>query len=154
MNEMKSKGSPLIWITLLFVITTMVSGSAAVYYYYQSQTYMGEYQRLSSDLNGLTMKVSLKIDYGNGTVTWFNATRVPLNSTLLTTTKMLTRTLSSASSLGVFVSEINGLTGDSSHYWGWSYFDTSSWQWEYGQVGADQWPLHDGDIVSWTYSSF
>jgi hypothetical protein len=148
------KKSPFIWTTALFIITTIVAAYSAAYYYNQAQIYMGNYEKLSRDLNGLTMKVNVKLDFGNNTVRWFNDTRAPLNSTVLTATRLTIPTEYSTSQLGAFVTKISGVSGDARHYWGWSYWDTAKNSWVMGSVGSDAWVVHDGDIISWTYSTF
>ncbi len=151
---MMRKSSLFVWTTALFVMTTIVAAYSSVYFYTQAQSYRDSYDKLSSDLAGLTMRVSLRLDFGNGTVRWFNGTRVPLNSTVLTATKLTVPTDYSESDLGAFVTVISGLSGDAHHYWGWSYWDTTSGSWVMGPVGSDSWVLHDGDMFSWAYTSF
>jgi len=151
---MSGKNNPFIWATALFLITTIVAGYSAAYYYNQTQTYIGNYDKLSKDLNGLTMKVSVKLDFGNGTAKWYNGTRVPFNSTVLTVTKLTVPTQYSTSKLGAFVTKISGMSGDDHHYWAWSYWDTTKDSWVMGPVGSDAWVVHDGDVISWTYSTF
>lgn len=146
--------SVFLWSTILLLCTTIVAGYSAVYFYSQAQSYKSNYEKISSDMASLTMSVNLKLDYGNGTVKWFNTTRVPLNSTVLTVTKMNLAIKYSLSDLGAFVATINGVSGDSHHYWGWSYWDMAKKTWVLGPVGSDKWVLHDGDQVSWTYIAF
>jgi hypothetical protein len=100
------------------------------------------------------MSVNTKYDYGNGTVKWFYSTRVPLNATLLTVSKIDVDVKYSQSDLGAFVASINGVAGDFHHYWAWSYYDEGSRTWVSGPVGSDKWVLHNGDSVAWTYTVF
>ncbi len=151
---MMKRGSIYVWSTALFVVTTILAAYSAFYYYGQAQTYRDNYDKLSKDMTGLTMYVSMKLDYGNGTVRWFNGTRVPLNSTVLTATKLSVLTEYQVSSLGSYVTALDGVNGDAHHYWGWSYWDTTKKSWIMGPVGSDAWALHDGDLYSWTYTYF
>jgi len=151
---MMRKNSLFVWTTALFVITTIVAAYSSVYYYNQAQTYKDSYEKLSSDLAGLTMHVSMRLEFGNGTVRWFNGTRVPLNSTILTATKLTVPTEYSVSDLGAFVTAISGVSGGTHHYWGWSYYDAKAKSWAMGPVGSNAWVLHNGDLFAWTYTSF
>ena len=150
---MKGK-SVFIWSTILLLCTTIVSGYLTLYYYSQTQSYKSSYESLLTELSGVTMRVNTKLDYGNGTVKWFNSTRVPVNATLLTVSKINLDVRYSVSDLGAFVTSINGIEGDSHHYWAWNYYDKSSKAWVLGPIGSDKWVLHDGDFVAWTYTAF
>jgi hypothetical protein len=143
-----------LWSTVLLLCTTIVGGNLSLYYYSQAQSYLSEVESLSKELNGVTMLVNLKLDYGNGTLRWFNSTRVPIDATLLTVSKIDLNANYSVSSLGAFVTSINGVSGDPHHYWAWSYYDKTSRTWVSGPVGSDKWVLHDGDSVAWTYTSY
>ena len=66
------------WVAALLLCTTIGAGFAAFYFYNQSDYYKRNYDQLTGELNALTMKVNLKIAYGNGTLRWYNGTRVPL----------------------------------------------------------------------------
>jgi len=143
-----------LWSTVLLLCTTIVGGYLTLYYYSQAQSYMSSYESLSREMVGISMRVKMKIDYGNGTVKWFNSTRFPMNATLLTASKIDLAVKYSVTNLGAYVTSINGVEGDSHHYWAWSYFDRGSGTWVLGPVGSDSWVLHDGDSVAWTYTVF
>ncbi len=143
-----------LWSTVLLLCTTIVGGYLTLYYYSQAQSYMSSYESLSREVVGISMQVKMKLDYGNGTVKWFNSTRFPMNATLLTASKIDLTVKYSVSNLGAFVTSINGVDGDSHHYWAWSYYDKSLGKWVPGPVGSDKWVLHDGDFIAWTYTVF
>lgn len=142
------------WATAALLCTTIAASYAAINYYSQAESYEKDYQSLLEDLEGLTILISMKIEYGNGTVAWHNDTRIPLDSTLLTASQILASVDYSTSELGAFVNEINYVGGDPQTYWLWNYWDTDEEGWEFGQVGCDQWVLHDGDTLSWIYTTF
>ncbi len=143
-----------LWSTVLLLCTTIVGGYLTLFYYSQAQSYKSDYESLSKELVGISMRVNVKLDYGNGTVMWFNSTRVPMNATVLTVSKMDLDVKYSVSDLGAFVTSINGINGGSHHYWAWNYYEKSSKAWVLGPVGSDKWVLHDGDFVAWTYTVF
>ena len=68
---MKSKNI-LIWATIALLCATLATSYATIYYYNQAKGYRGDYELLLRDLENLTMFANLKIDYGNGTVMWYN----------------------------------------------------------------------------------
>jgi hypothetical protein len=142
------------WVSAALLCTTIASSYAAISYHSQAESYRENYQALLQDLEGLTILIDMKIDYGNGTSVWYNDTRVPLESNLLTATQIVASVDYSTSELGVFVNRINGVGGDPGTYWIWSYLDPEKESWEMGPVGCSQWVLSNGDSVSWTYTSF
>lgn len=142
------------WVAAALLCTTIVASYAAINYYAQAESYKKDYRALIEDLEGLTILIDMKIDYGNGTVLWYNNTRVPLDSILLTASQIVASVDYSTSDLGAFVNKINGVGGDPGTYWLWYFWDSEKGSWEFGPVGCDQWVLHNGDMVSWTYSAF
>ena len=142
-----------VWTTALLLCTTIVGAYSAFFFYGQSESYKAKYDSLMKQLQSLTILVNIKIDYGNGTAKWFNGTRVPLEASLLSATKTIAVVEYSTSEFGAFVTKINGVEGDAKHFWGWSFFNPNEGRWEFGPVGSDKWILHDGDSVSWTFTT-
>jgi hypothetical protein len=131
--------------------TTILAGVMAFQYNGQLKAVQHEYELLLVELEENTALISIRLDYGDDTVTWFNDTRVPLGTDFLNATGMISDLEVQSSDWGVFVSSIDGVGGDADSFWLWDYYDEG---WQMGPVGADQWIVHDGDILSWTYTSF
>ncbi len=131
--------------------TTILAGVLAFQYNGQLQAVEHEYELLLEELEDNTAVISIKVDFGDDTVTWFNDTRVPLGTNFLNATGMVSELELQSSEWGVFVTSIDGVGGDSDSFWLWDYYDEG---WQMGPVGADKWIVHDGDILSWTYTSF
>lgn len=142
------------WTSAFFLCTTILGLYASIIYYEQAESAKGNYEGLLRDLIDLTTVIDVKIDYGNGTVVWYNNTMTPMNSSLLTATLRITKVEYSIGEYGAFVYSINGLKGDSNHFWIWSYFDKKKDDWIPGPVACDKWMLHNGDIISWTYIEY
>ena len=142
------------WATAALLCATLATSYTTIQYYIQAEDHKRNYESLLRDLEFLTIVVNLKIDYGNGTLIWYNSTRVPLDATLLTATKMVASVDYSVSELGAFVNKINGVGEDPNCFWLWNYLDPETGGWVFGPVGCDQWVLHNGDVVSWTYTAF
>lgn len=131
--------------------TTILAGVMAFQYNGQLKAVQHEYELLLVELEENTALISIRLDYGDDAVTWFNDTRVPLGTDFLNATGMISDLEVQSSDWGVFVSSIDGVGGDSDRFWLWDYYEEG---WQMGPVGADQWIVHDGDILSWTYTSF
>jgi hypothetical protein len=131
--------------------TTILTGILAFQYNGQLQAVQYEYELLLVELEDNTVVISIRMDYGDETIMWFNDTRVPLGTNFLNATGIISELELQSSEWGVFVVSIDGVGGDTNSFWLWDYYYDS---WQMGPVGADQWIVHDGDILSWTYTSF
>lgn len=138
-------------IALALLCTTIASGALALNYNYKYNTLEKDYQTVLQELDDFTALVNIKVDYGNGTIAWYNNTRIQTGSSLLNATGLAANIEYQTSDFGSFITSVNGVQQDSTHFWIWNYYDGA---WEMGPVGADQYSLHDGDVVGWTYTSF
>lgn len=134
----------------VLLCTTLVTGALALQYNTQFNTLEENYDLLLSELEDSTATVNILIDDGN-TRQWFNDTRVPLGSSFLNATMVVSEVEVQGSEWGIFVFSIDEVGGDVNHFWVWDYHEEG---WQMGPVGADQWTVHDGDILRWTYTSF
>lgn len=142
------------WATAALLCTTIAASYTALNYSSQAGRLRSDYQVLLHELEGLTITIDLKIDYGEEEAVWHNGTRVPIGADLLTATRLISDVESQTGEFGDFITKIDGVGGDSDRFWLWYYYDGEAGGWQYGPVGSDQWVLHDGDVVSWEYSSF
>ena len=139
------------WVAAALLCTTLVSGAAALYLNNRVNALDVEYQRALAELERFTVTVDIMVDYGNGTVAWFNGTRVSPGETLLNATLRVADVVYTVSEFGAFVDAVNGVSGAENHYWLWYTYEGG---WAMGPVGADAWRLHDGDVVAWRYTGF
>lgn len=142
------------WAAGVLLCTTLAASLSAINYYNQAEAYKRSYENLLRDLENLTIIIHLKIDYGNGSVIWYNNTRIPLDSNLLNATRRVAKVEYFIGEYGVFVTHINGVGGELNRFWLWYYFDPSRGEWVYGPVACDKWRLSNGSIVAWIYTSF
>ena len=98
--------------------------------------------------------VNLCIDYGNGTVNWYNNTEVALGTTLFNlTTKIAKADYSYWPTMEPGHILINSINNYTSGYWIWYYWDESTNEWVFGPVGCDAWILKDNGTYKWTCTS-
>ncbi len=145
-----------VWVSAGLLCLLAVSFYASVYYYMEYTKYRGLYREALSELKKYSkyIFVDILIDYGNGTRVWYNGTLVPRGYSLFDATRVIAEVQYKRYSWGVFITEINGVSGDKTHAWLWYQWNSTSGKWEMGSVGADSFILRDGDVVSWVYSSF
>lgn len=137
---------------IAFLCTTIATGAMALNYQYKYTQLEKDYKLLNDELSDYTIQVDLMIDYGNGTIEWFNGTRIQTGANLWDLTEETCSIESTQYEFGAFITAINGLDADDAHYWSWSEYTTEGWS--MGMVGADQYNLHDGYIVAWIYTGF
>lgn len=113
----------------------------------------------SGIMGTLELKVDLCIDYDNGTVIWFNATSMPVGSTLfdlLQKEAAVNYDYWAMMEPGhILVTSINGLEPNYAtfEFWFWYYWDAESGKWVHGLVGCDAWKLKNDGIYKWAYES-
>ena len=137
---------------IALLCTTIAAGALALNYQYKYTQLENDYQQLTGGLENFTIQVDLMIDYGDGTVEWYNETRIQTGANLWDLTLENCDVEYEMYDFGAFITSINGVEADDSHYWGWSYLEENSWS--MGMVGAEQYNLHDGYVVSWIYTGF
>lgn len=97
------------------------------------------------------IRVNLGINYGNGTLVWYNSTELNLRTNLLDATKRVAEVNCTIyAGMGCFVESINGVKNEHPRYWIWWYWDRSM-GWTLGPVAADKYLLSDGETVMWFY---
>ena len=142
-------------IALLIAILVVVSGVAALYYYQYSQAETAN-QTYVQQLKQLNVKYlsNILFDYGNGTQTWYNNTKVDPGWNLYVTTQLITNGNMNATYYpqysSHFVTSIYNVANTKTEYWLiWTYNATASWQ--MAQVGPDQLQMYNESVYAWTY---
>lgn len=111
-----------------------------------------------SELRSLRARVVLinvAIDYGNGTVKWFNFTPLPQGATVLTALLCTaSRVEYTYGAHGAYVNSVDGVeerivSKNEGYSWLWYIFEDG--RWEMGVVAADAYRLSDGDTIMWRY---
>lgn len=108
--------------------------------------------RTSGFTSHKVIHVSLGLNYGNGTVRWFNNTRMLMGMTLLDVTLLLAETNYTTSSIGAFVNSIDNVKNVNPSYWMWWTW-TSNSGWMEGTVACDAYIVANGEIFYWYYEN-
>jgi hypothetical protein len=104
--------------------------------------------------NATTLSVSILFDYGNGTQTWHNRTRISIGYTLFQLTletAVINYSYYPSGPGHIFVDSINNKAPAGGYYWSWYYWNDDQKAWVLGQVGCDARTLKDGGIYRWKY---
>jgi hypothetical protein len=140
----------LVIILSFGLITAIYLGvSVAGYYYMRYQHAI----RQLEEYKEVTRLVNICIDYGNGTIKWYNDTLIPLGYDLLKTTELIAVVNSTywEAYQSYSVDAINGVWNNQSNYWMWLRWNNEIKEWEYVWLGADQYMLSEGETVMWRY---
>ncbi|MEM2273526.1 MAG: DUF4430 domain-containing protein [Candidatus Bathyarchaeia archaeon] len=150
-----SKKGYWMWSSLGLLCLLIIAVYLAAYYYSESIHYKTLYERAAADLRKLTMKVNILIDYGNGTLVWYNGTMVPKEASVLMATKVVAAVEGTEyPDMGTFVDSINGVRNESGRYWIWYIWNQDKREWEWGPVASNKYILHEDDIIMWKYEKF
>ena len=135
------------------LIWAVVASSAAAYYYngYVQEARLVDSYR--SIVGKYMIRVSILIEYGNGTKVWHNDTLIPVGFTVLNATMSVADVKYVVGQYGAFVTSINGVKNDKGRSLYWIYWVWSNGKWVPGSVASDKYVLRDGEIFAWTYSN-
>jgi hypothetical protein len=158
------------YVTLALLVWGILGTATAGYYLTQYTTYRSEYKNLLGDLNVLSnalgnfsavmntvsLRANILVSYGNGTRTWSNDTALPIGSTAFTAILAISNVKYKdyGGTMGILVTSINGVTGDSAHGWFYWYQDTENSTWILPSYSCDQYILHRGDTIAFSYESY
>ncbi len=124
----------------------------ATTYYSQYSYYYNNY--------GKVIYIDVGINYGNGTLVWYNSVKVLSYMTVYDALLLVADHVSAShGAYGVYVTEINGIMETANDSWLYAINRNDSsvkaWYsvngWYYPGVAADQLHLKDGDKVVWVY---
>jgi len=133
------------FFALALIVWALVASSIAGYYYYQYNILFGKTRKI--------IDIDIGVNYGNGTVKWFNDTKAKTIDTLFEVTiRVATVNYTGYMGTGVFVTAINGVANphlSSKHYWIWWTRTTEGWT--TGPVGCDQYFVNNNETYYWYY---
>lgn len=145
-------------LTLLAAAVANLNTSIPVYHEASADlsSLWASYQSLASisGRRALVYEVHMLVDFGNGTRSWLNDTRIQPGWNGYVVTLVLLKGNVQATwypQYGEhFVTGLGGVSNTNTKYWFLlTYNKTASWQ--VAQVGADQIPIVNGTIFAWTY---
>jgi len=152
---------------LILVVATLAIASAQVgAYYYVERSNNGVTSGSSALCNYLTtgpsgaseIVVNTLINYGNGTIKWYNQTTVPSSWNAYALTMYVTKCDVQTRYYGPplnehFITGINGVNEHGSLSWSIWTFCSDQHAWSYSQVGVDLIHLTNGNVLAWVYGT-
>ncbi|MEM1509850.1 MAG: hypothetical protein QXY49_06430 [Thermofilaceae archaeon] len=154
-------------LIVVLLIWAISASSLAAYNYLRAEKLASEVSHLTtvlstteSELHDLRMRiviVNIGIDYGNGTVKWFNVTPLSKGATVLKALlAVASRVEYTYGPWGAYVTSVNGvkeeiIASNEGYSWLWYIYDKEKGVWIPGPVASDQYELPDGSSVKWIY---
>jgi hypothetical protein len=142
-------------LVLLLLAWAVAATSAASFLYIENGSLRRELEAGEKLLGNLVL-VNVGIDYGNGTVTWYNNTPLPRGATPLSALVAVATVEYKVSGMGAYITSVNGveekiLSKNEGYSWLWYILDREKGQLVLGPVAADRYKLASGDVVLWRY---
>lgn len=141
---MSVKRRTFIFGALALLVWALLASLVGAYYY-------SSYNDLLQKTQSTIIHVNLGLNYGNGTVQWFNQTEAKGGDALLGITMNVAKVNYTAYSTGAFVTSINNVKNTLTTSWMW--WTWSKRFWSLGNVGSDTYPLGDNETVYWYYEN-
>ena len=76
-------------ITLLLVALAVLSFSSTLYIYNEYRILDQNYQAMQGNIDNISINIDLIVDFGNGTILYFNQTRIPVGFSMYNSTEFI-----------------------------------------------------------------
>jgi TRAP-type uncharacterized transport system fused permease subunit len=130
-------------IVALVMFCWALSGSLMAGYYYL------QFNELSAKVKRSIILSNFGINYGNGSLIWFNGTKVNAGSTLFDLTELLASVNYNRTQEGVSIDALNGVFNSYPKYWTW--WSWSSYGWIFGPIASDRYIVGENETLLWYY---
>ncbi|MBH59373.1 MAG: hypothetical protein CMO19_03010 [Thaumarchaeota archaeon] len=141
--------------TLLLLLSAfaVLSFSGALYMYNEYRVLDQNYQAIQENIDNVSINIDFIVDFGNGTIIYFNQTRVPVGFTMYDSTEFIIGEENVDSTYysdfnAYFVNSLLG-TGNNPEY-AWSAWHYQQ-DWELLEIGSNLFIPKDGQTIAWYY---
>jgi hypothetical protein len=142
---MSVKRRTFIFVVLALVLWALVASLISGYYYY---SYNDLFQKTRKPI----IHINLGLNYGNGTIQWFNQTEARSGDTLLDITMTVAKVNYTAYSTGAYVTSINKVEETTSKSWIWWTW-TKQFGFSAGPVASDKYLPGDNETAYWYFEA-
>ena len=131
----------------------VLSFSGALYMYNEYRVLDQNYQAIQENIDNVSINIDFIVDFGNGTIIYFNQTRVPVGFSMYDSTEFI---IGEENIDSIYYSDFNAYfvnsllgTGNNPDY-AWS-----AWQyqqdWKLLEIGSNLFIPKDGQTIAWYY---
>ena len=140
-------------LILLLSAFAVLSFSGSLYMYNEYMILNQNYQAIQENIDNVSINIDFIVDFGNGTIIYFNQTRVPVGFSMYNSTEFI---IGEENVDSIYYSDFNSYfvnsllgTGNNPDY-AWS-----TWQyqqdWELLEIGSNLFIPKDGQTIAWYY---
>ena len=140
-------------LIVLLSAVAVLSFSGALYMYNEYRVLDQNYQAIQENIDNVSINIDFIVDFGNGTIIYFNQTRVPVGFSMYDSTAFI---IGEENIDSIYYSDFNAYfvnsllgTGNNPDY-AWS-----AWQyqqdWELLEIGSNLFIPKDGQTIAWYY---
>lgn len=112
--------------------------------------YFTSYNDLLQKSRKAPIQVNLGINYGNGTIHWFNNTEAKSGDTMLDVTEQVADVNYTSYPTGAFVTALDNVEQTTTKSWIWWTW-TAQFGWSLSSVGSDKYVLGDNETAYWYF---
>lgn len=141
----------VVFVVLAFSVWAILATGMAGYYYLR----LGDVTKAFQEIKSSIIEVNVLIDYGNGTKTWHNETKLIAGSTVFDALLAITLDVQyETSSFGKFITSIDGRKGGENSGWIWLLWNTEKSDWDFPPKAVDEYLLNPNDIIKFEFVSW
>ena len=140
-------------LVVLLSAFAVLSFSGALYMYNEYRVLDQNHQAIQENIDNVSINIDFIVDFGNGTIIYFNQTRVPVGFSMYNSTEFI---IGEENVDSIYYSDFNSYfvnsllgTGNNRDY-AWS-----AWQyqqdWELLEIGSNLFIPKDGQTIAWYY---
>ena len=140
-------------LVVLFSAFAVLSFSGALYMYNEYRVLDQNHQAIQENIDNVSINIDFIVDFGNGTIIYFNQTRVPVGFSMYNSTEFI---IGEENVDSIYYSDFNSYfvnsllgTGNNPDY------ALSAWQyqqdWELLEIGSNLFIPKDGQTIAWYY---
>ncbi len=140
---------------IIILLIWAISATILAFTYYQKYIETEKLHR------GQIIYVDIGINYGNGTLIWFNSTRLLAGASAYQALLLVANNVNASEGVyGVYIHGINNVNEYDDVYWFYAIYNRSvpTWvkvgEWIYPSIASNNLILQDKDIVVWVFFNY
>ena len=140
-------------VILLLSAIAVLAFSGALYMYNEYRVLDQNYQAIQENIDDVSINIDFIVDFGNGTILYFNQTRIPVGFSMYDSTKFIIGEDNVDSTYysdfdSYFVNSLLGTGNNAIYAWSaWHYQQ----DWELLEVGTNLYIPKNGQTIAWYY---
>ena len=150
---MTMKTNMWVIVSVIFLVWAVGASTIAASYFQTAQNQQKTITSLQALIDEVSIKASIAINYGNGTVVWYNNTVFPIDVSLFNATTKIAN-VTYYTSFDIYVTGINGVMQDpsSNKYWIFKIWTNDTWVIDW--TPATAYILSHNEPIMWTLETW